>query len=78
MASLWSDGICRLTPTHLLGNNDEFQGVSPLFHLSLSDPSRDFDNPKMFELLVPDKGSEFADKKLERGPSHDFSTGSAH
>src|SRR5437870_10181385 len=32
VASLWSGGIDRLTPTHPLGNNDEFQGVSPLFH----------------------------------------------
>ena len=32
MASLWSGGIDRLSPTHPLGNNDEFQGVSPLFH----------------------------------------------
>src|SRR6266545_2606061 len=31
VASLWSGGIDRLTPTHPLGNNDEFQGVSPLF-----------------------------------------------
>src|SRR5438132_5703589 len=31
VASLWSGGINRLTPTHPLGNNDEFQGVSPLF-----------------------------------------------
>src|SRR6266540_2981931 len=32
VASLWSGGIGRLTPTHPLGNNDDFQGVSPLFH----------------------------------------------
>src|SRR5206468_7617057 len=32
MASLWSGGICRLSPMHPLGNSDEFQGVSPLFH----------------------------------------------
>ena len=31
VASLWSGGISRLTPTHPLGINDEFQGVSPLF-----------------------------------------------
>src|SRR5439155_21796286 len=31
VASLWSGGIDRRTPTHPLGNNDEFQGVSPLF-----------------------------------------------
>src|SRR5436190_4530648 len=30
-ASLWSGGIDRRTPTHPLGNSDEFQGVSPLF-----------------------------------------------
>ena len=32
VASLWSGGIDRLMPTHPLGNIDEFQGVSPLFH----------------------------------------------
>jgi hypothetical protein len=32
VANLWPGGIDRLTPTHPLGNNDEFQGVSPLFH----------------------------------------------
>src|SRR5205814_8982682 len=31
VASLWSGGIDWRTPTHPLGNNDEFQGVSPLF-----------------------------------------------
>src|SRR5438045_4570543 len=31
VASLWSGGIGRLSPTHPLGNKDEFQGVSPLF-----------------------------------------------
>src|SRR5437762_8324032 len=31
VASLWSGGIGRLSPMHPLGNNDEFQGVSPLF-----------------------------------------------
>ena len=32
VASLWSVWIGRLSPTHPLGNSDEFQGVSPLFH----------------------------------------------
>jgi hypothetical protein len=32
VASLWPGGIDRLTPTHPLGNNDKFQGVSSLFH----------------------------------------------
>src|SRR5207302_11254006 len=31
VANRWSGGIDRLLPTHPLGNNDEFQGVSPLF-----------------------------------------------
>src|SRR5438132_1427777 len=31
VASLWSGGIDWLSPTHPLGNIDEFQGVSPLF-----------------------------------------------
>src|SRR5436190_19439322 len=31
VAGLWSGGIDRPSPTHPLGNNDEFHGVSPLF-----------------------------------------------
>src|ERR1051325_7974912 len=58
VASLWSGGICRLSPTHPLGNNDEFQGVSPLFHrpwLLSARPAILFGIPKFItqESLVP-------------------------